>query len=44
MRSHSGLLFVSGISGCRCIHDCNFCREQRQTLKEEKPRRWVKEL
>ncbi|CAL1153231.1 unnamed protein product, partial [Cladocopium goreaui] len=23
---------------CRCIHDCNFCREQRQTLKEEKPR------
>eukprot|EP00435_Cladocopium_sp_Y103_P058122 s1330_g20.t1 len=23
---------------CRCIHDCHFCREQRQTLKEEKPR------
>ena len=22
----------------RCIHDCNFCREQRQLLKEEKPR------
>ena len=22
----------------RCIHDCHFCREQRQTLKEEKPR------